>query len=495
MENTQLDLTRKPAGNRTAALGITLALAIALAVYLAETPYAAAGYTLVLLALAMVAGAATLTPWRRLPVSKQDQAGALAELDSEHVRKCEALHKALRCSRAIWGVVSLVPTLLLALTPVGPALIRSLGDSRTTQLVLGILVVTAVSVAVGLPLAVAKHRLLVRFGVSEQKWPDWIRTTAKATLLGLIIFGLFLACLYTGIAVAPGWWWLWALAGMVGVSTAVSLVFPRWLLPLLSKAKPLDDGALRSRLLRLAEQNGVNVSEVYVTDTSRKTKGLGAAVAGYGPARRILVADNLLNKAPAAEAAPAASDAAAEAKLADTTVRGATDDQIAVVVAHELAHAKYQDPISGQLVGLVKLGMVLCSIYLLSGWGWLLGLPGVESVTDPEALGLLLLMVSLGTQWLSPVTAWMSRRKEAYADWYALTVTGDPVSLEQFWQKVVQTNLVDPSPRRSELLLASHPPVVDRIALTKAYGRNRNGAGEVAGALAPASRVTGQVAA
>jgi STE24 endopeptidase len=353
-------------------------------------------------------------------------------------------------------------------------------------------VFTAISVVVGLPLAAAKYRLLVRFGVSEQKWPDWVKTTAKATLLGLIIFGLFLACLYTGIAVAPDWWWLWALAGMVGMSTAVSLVFPRWLLPLLTKATPLEDGELRERLLALAQQNGVNVNQVYVTDTSRKTKGLGAAVAGYGPARRILIADNLLNNA-AAEAAPAASDATVEAKLADTTVRGATDDQIAVVVAHELAHARYQDPISGQLIAMVKLGLVLCSIYLFSGWGWLLGLPGVESITDPEALGLLLLMLSLGTQWLSPVTAWMSRRKEAYADWCALTVTGDPISLEQFWRKVVQTNLVDPSPRRSELLLASHPPVVDRIALTKAYGRNRSGSGEVAGALAPSSGVAGQV--
>lgn len=488
-----MNLTRKPAAKRTAALGMTLAAAIALAVYLAGTPYAAAGYTLVLLLLAMAAGAATLTPWRRLPVSKQDRAAALEQLDSEHVRKSKALHKALRRYRAIWGAASLAPTLLLALTPVGPALIRSLGDSHTTQLVLGIVVVTAISVVVGLPLDVAKHRLLVRFGVSEQKWPDWIKTTAKATLLGLIIFGLFLGCLYTGIAVAPDWWWLWALAGMAGISTAVGLVFPRWLLPLLSKATPLEDGQLRTRLLALAGQNGVKVNQVYVTDTSRKTKGLGAAVAGYGPARRILIADNLLNKAPATEAAPAASDAAAEAKLADTTVAGATDDQIAVVVAHELAHAKYQDPISGQLIALVKLGLVLCGIYLLSGWEWLLGLPGVEAVTDPEALGLLLLMLSLGTGWLSPVTAWMSRRKEAYADWYSLAVTGDPVSLEQFWRKVVQTNLLDPSPRSRDLLLASHPPVVDRIALTKAYGRTRRGTDAVADALASASEITGKV--
>lgn len=469
-----------------------MAVAVALAVYLAETPYAAAGYALVLLGLAMAVGAAALTPRWQLPVSKEDRAAALEELDSEHVGKSKALHKALRRCRAVWGVVPLVPRLLLALTPVGPALIRSLGDSRTTQLVLGIVVVTAVSVVVGLPLAAAKHRLLVRFGVSEQKWPDWIRTTAKGTLLGLIVFGLFLACLYTGIAVAPDWWWLWALAGMCGISTAVGLAFPRWLLPLLMKAEPLDDGELRERLLRLAEQNGVNVSEVYVTDTSRKTKGLGAAVAGYGPARRILLADNLL-KVPDAEAAPAASDAAAEARLADTTVRGATDDQIAVVVAHELAHAKYQDLISGQLIAMVKLGIVLCSIYLLSRWQWLLGLPGVDSVTDPEALGLLLLMLSVGTQWLRPVTAWMSRRQEAFADWYALAVTGDPVSLEQFWKKVVQTNLIDPSPRRTELLLASHPPVADRIAMAKGFARSRDDAGEVADAPVPVPGVAGQV--
>ncbi|MDG4795188.1 M48 family metalloprotease [Micromonospora sp. WMMD1082] len=440
---------------------------MASAVLVAPSPYAAAGYGLVVLVVAFAVGVATLTPRVGLPVSRQDRAAAVSLVDTWQGRTT-ALHQELRRCRE-WALLPVGVLVLLGLTPLGPALIRPLGDSPTAQLVSGFLVLNFILVIVGLPHEIAKQRLLVRYRFSGQGWPDWISTTARKCLFDVTGLGLVLGVWYAAVALTPDWWWLWAFVGTTIMSIAVRFFFS-WRLPRLTKATPLAHGELRERLFRLAEQNGVNVTEVYVTRTYWP-KGLQAEVIGYGP-WRIVLADTLLRQA-------------AATRSASTTVRGA-DDQIAAVVVHELAHARHQDASSHHVLMGLRVGIALCGIYLLSGWAWLLSLSGVESATDPDALGLLFLLFLAGAQGLNPVLAWVWRRREAYADWYALTVTDDPESLEQYWRETARVSQADPNPPRIERLFAHDPPVVDRIAAITAYVRSQSQASEAAGPRTPA---------
>ena len=89
------------------------------------------------------------------------------------------------------------------------------------------------------------------------------------------------------------------------------------LLPLFYRVKPLDREALRARLMALAERPGARVLGAYEWGLGDKTKKANAALAGLGATRRILVSDTM---------------------LADYS-----DEEIEVVLAHELAHHVHGD--------------------------------------------------------------------------------------------------------------------------------------------------------
>src|SRR5207237_3947891 len=92
---------------------------------------------------------------------------------------------------------------------------------------------------------------------------------------------------------------------------------PVLLLPLFYTIKPLDRAALRARLLALAERAGARVLGAYEWGLAEKTKKANAALAGIGGTRRILVSHTMLSEY--------------------------SDEEIEVVLAHELAHHVHGD--------------------------------------------------------------------------------------------------------------------------------------------------------
>ena len=182
----------------------------------------------------------------------------------------------------------------------------------------------------------------------------------------------------------------------------------------------------------MAERDGVPVRDVLVADASRRTNALNAYVSGLGPTRRIVVYDTLLREAPPAE--------------------------VRAVVAHELGHAKDRDVLTGTLIGALGAAAAVCAVYLIGSWTPLLRRAGVESITDPRAVALLLALATLAGLAASPLQSFVSRRIEARADGHALALTEDPATVERMEQRLATTNLADVDPPRLEyLFFASHP--------------------------------------
>src|SRR5690606_12709654 len=94
---------------------------------------------------------------------------------------------------------------------------------------------------------------------------------------------------------------------------------------LFNEVVPLPAGELRAGVEELAADEGVDVSDVVVADASRRTTTLNAWVSGFGGTRRVVLYDNLIDDVP--------------------------QDQVIVVVAHELAHARHQDVAVGTMLG------------------------------------------------------------------------------------------------------------------------------------------------
>ena len=208
----------------------------------------------------------------------------------------------------------------------------------------------------------------------------------------------------------------------------------------------MADGPLRTSLVELAARDGVPVRDVLVADASRRTRAVNAYVSGLGPTRRIVVYDTMLTEA--------------------------TPDEVVSVVAHELGHAKDNDVLLGTVLGALGTAVAVIALFLLGSWTGLLRLADVDSIGSPQAIGLMMAVVTVVGLVAGPAQAYVSRRIEARADAHALTLTGDPATFEAMQRRLGTVNLSDPDPPTWEYVIsASHPSTVERIAAARAYAR------------------------
>jgi len=468
---------RRPAWIAAASAAVALVAAAIAANRLAADPRQAAAVVFAVLVATMLVLAAVLVPWRRPPAPRADRQAALADLPAESVARGKRLHAELRPAGYATLAVNAAVSAGLGLTPAGAAVVTWTGDlfggSWVAQVLFGALAMSLITQAVTLPFATWTHTILVRYGLSTQTWRAWATDAVKALAVGSVILGIVLLAFYGAGHFSPQWWWAWAAALLSVVSVLLTFIFPVVIAPIFNKFTPLEDGPLRERLLALAARDGLRVRDVFVADASRRTRAVNAAVGGLGATRRVILFDTLL-KQPGGEASPGGpvTDADAHKTMSDTLLRGATDDEIAVIVAHELAHAKYHEVFCNMVFGAVRLAAMMCGLYLLDGWSAVLSLPGVGSITDPRGLGLFLVAMGAVGMLLDPARRLMSRRFEARADWHALELTGDPAAFEGVWRHIVEVNLAEVNPGRLRYALsADHPSIVERIATGRAYAR------------------------
>jgi STE24 endopeptidase len=173
---------------------------------------------------------------------------------------------------------------------------------------------------------------------------------------------------------------------------------------------------------------------------------LNAYVSGFGATRRIVVYDTLLDKA--------------------------SPEEVRLIVAHELGHAKSRDVLWGTAVGAIGVAAVVCFVALLMRWPWLLSRSSVSGAGDARAVALLIAVVAVVAFAAGPVQNLVSRRIEARADVHSLAVTRDPAGLVAMQRRLSVTNLsdLDPSPLIFGLF-SSHPTAPQRIALARQWAR------------------------
>lgn len=287
------------------------------------------------------------------------------------------------------------------------------------------------------PLAWARGWWLPRrYGLLHQPLAAWLADRAKAALLAGAL-GLAAVEIVYALLRATAWWWLTAAAVFVVAEAAFAFVLPVWIVPLFYRLRPLEDAALRERLLALARRMGVDAVDVSVADQSRRGRTANAAVVGWGPTRRII--------------------------LFDTLLAGFTADEIESVLAHELGHHAHGDVRRGLAVqgALTVVTFGLADRLLRAGAG-ALGLAGAADPAGMPALALILLVLGLAAL---PLGNGFSRRIEREADDFALAATGNPAAFIRAMERLGDLNLAERRPSRlKELVLYSHPALDRRIA-------------------------------
>jgi STE24 endopeptidase len=300
-------------------------------------------------------------------------------------------------------------------------------------------IVAGAAVAVALSVAVTALTLPVRaisrerakdVGLVTQDWVGWLGDVGKGVAIEAVIVGAGGAVLVFGMRRFGRNWWAPAAAVAVGFGVVMTYASPLLIEPLFNTFKPLPAGQLRSDVLALAEEAGVEVGEVYEMDASRRTTAANAYVAGLGSTKRVV--------------------------LYDTLLRDFSEDEVRLVVAHELGHVHYDDVPRGLLYLAIVAPFGMFAVARLSER---LAPAGGPAAVPAVALSLALLLPAV-----TMISNQLSRAVEARADRFSLELTEAPEALIGFQQRIVVKNVSDPEPPTwTSFLLGTHPTAMQRI--------------------------------
>jgi STE24 endopeptidase len=284
------------------------------------------------------------------------------------------------------------------------------------------------------------------YGLSNQTFLKWFRDSLLAGGLALVCGGLLLWVPYGLIARSPRRWWLYTAILSLPVMFFVALVAPIWVDPLFNRFGPMADKRLEAEILALANQAGIEDGRVLEVDKSVDTNAVNAYVTGLGSSKRIVLYDTLLAKH--------------------------SEQEVCVVMAHEMGHYVLNHVLQGLLAGFLG---VLAALYLVyRGANFILGRYhqrlGFDRLADVASLPLLILLVQLVTFAMMPVGLAFSRHLEHEADRFALELTHDNRAAATAFVRLQSENLTNPRPGfLFTLLRASHPSLAERIEFANDY--------------------------
>ncbi len=346
---------------------------------------------------------------------------------------------------AAWLIVLIVTGASAALARLIAGLTANLPApfGRAAAMTLFVAVVVAGYEAVTLPFTYFRFQLERKYGLSSESLRTWVTDHLKALALGLALAVGAAAIVFLAIALSGPWWWvsaagLFALAGI-----ALANLAPVVLMPLFYRFKPLERHELRDRLLKLSDRAGITVLGAFEWGLGSKTSRANAALVGLGRTRRILVSDTLL--------------------------KDFSDDEIEVILAHEIAHHVYYDIWSGLALESAVLAVsLLAADIAVETLGPTFGIDGPA---DLAALPLIAIASGLVSMLLKPITNAWSRHNERRADRFALELTHRPTAFISAMRRLGAQNLAEERPSAAAFwFFHTHPTMDERIDTARHFG-------------------------
>lgn len=252
-----------------------------------------------------------------------------------------------------------------------------------------------------------------------------------AVIIGVVVH---LAARETG-----GWWWL-STALTLSAILAAAVRGVSTLIARSGGVKALTKPELSERLSAISESAGVPIAGIFEWRASEGA-GHSASVTGFGQGRRVLLSPDVLSEW--------------------------TDDEITVVVAHELSHHKHHDLIQTLVVD----GLLMSTALAMSDV--VLRIAGVPASSLPA---LPLIAVSASVVWLAvtPARHALSRWQERRADQFALAVTGEAEAFAAAVRRVGERNLIEDRPDTlTRLFFHRHPTIEERLAMAASASKSR----------------------
>ena len=276
-----------------------------------------------------------------------------------------------------------------------------------------------------------------RYNLSNQTFGGWIWENFKGVLVaGAIGIPLLLIFFWSLNTFYELWWLPFAIIVFL-FSVVLAKIVPVVILPLFYKVTPIDNEELKERIIRLSNEVGMKVENVFTFNMSKNTKKANAAFTGLGKTKRII--------------------------LGDTLLENFSNDEIETVIAHELGHYKNKHIVKNIIISTVSSFItfyLIAELYSIS-LDWF----GFITITQISAIPLLSLWAMVIGLIQSPISNIISRKFEYEADEYAVKSTGKKEAFSTTLEKLTEQNLGDKEPHPLvEWFFYSHPSVKKRIA-------------------------------
>lgn len=300
---------------------------------------------------------------------------------------------------------------------------------------------------IGLPLDYYQDYLREHdYGLSNQTLGRWLSNSLIALLVSIVVGSLFLWIPYLLLRKSPRRWWLYTSILVIPFIFLAALVTPIWINPLFNNFGEMKNKQLEAKILALAERAGIEGSRVYEVDKSADTNAVNAYVTGFMNTKRIVLWDTILQKL--------------------------DERELLFVMGHEMGHYVLGHVWKGILFAAFLILITLFLAYKTSnllikryGLRW-----GFSELSDPAAFPLILLIISVFSLLVSPLTLAYSRYAEHEADRFAIEITRDNQAGATAFVKLQTENLSNPRPGAIvKFLRASHPPIGERVDFCNSY--------------------------
>lgn len=284
-----------------------------------------------------------------------------------------------------------------------------------------------------------------KFGFNKMTPGLFVKDTLKGLILGAVIaLPLFAGLLWVMKSLGETWWvYGWVL--LTGFQFILLWAYPRFIAPLFNKFSAMDDGDHKDKVLGLLKRTGFESNGLFVMDASIRSSHGNAYFTGFGKNKRIVFFDTLLK----------------------TLLPG----EVEAVLAHELGHFKRKHvtkmlmrSVLFSFIGFYILGELAINQAFFSGHG-------VTTMNLHLALILFMSVSGIYTFFLTPISAFISRKYEFEADTFAAehADANDLISaLVKLYKENASTLTPDPT---YSAFYHSHPPALVRVKFLESLSK------------------------
>jgi len=276
-----------------------------------------------------------------------------------------------------------------------------------------------------------------KYGFNKSSKKLFFTDKLKGWFLSILIGGGILALIVWFYQKTGDNFWIYTWLFIAVFSIFMTLFYSSLIVPIFNKQTPLEKGELRVQIENFAIKVGFKLDNIFVIDGSKRSTKANAYFSGFGPKKRIVLYDTLINDL--------------------------ENDEIVGVLAHEIGHYKKKHVFINMLFSMLLTGFTLYILSILINNSLLSQALSVEKPSFHIGLIAFGVLYSPISELTGIIMNYISRKFEYQADDYAKEKYNAD-SLISSLKKLSKNSLSNLTPHNANVFVHySHPTLLQRV--------------------------------